>query len=314
MECIFCHKKNGRIFVPGTIEYTMKQFAAFILLLLLASSCKYLDFRLDDSVVAQVGKYRLYKTDVQNLIPAGTPAGDSIQMLRTYVDSWAIKYLLITKAEQELSKEQKDMEQEMEDYRNSLIAFRYEKLFIENRLDTVVTESESREYFMANSNNIRLTNSVVKGRVIKISSGSPNLERIRTMYQAASLEEIDELERVCYNSADRYNNFGNQWTDLGNVARELPLDLYSCEIELKNKNHLETRDSLYVYLAFFSEIIPPGGTPPYEFYLPRIKENIVGKRKQDLIKQLEKDLLRDALQNNTIKTNINDLSKNENQR
>lgn len=282
-----------------------------ILLLLLVSSCKFLEFRSGDDVVAQVGDRYLYKEDIRNLIPAGTPYGDSITMLRQYINSWALKYLIVEKAESQLLKEDKDVTIELEDYRNSLLAYRYEKLYIDQRLDTLVTNEEARNYYQANSSNISLNNSVVKARVIKISAKSPNLERIRSLYKAVSLEDIDELEKLCFNSADRYNNFNNQWADLSQVAREMPLDLYSCERELEYKQYIETKDSLYNYFAFFSERIKPDGTPPFEYYLPRIKEIIISKRKQSLISQLEKDLVREAHQKNKIKTNINDTPKNE---
>lgn len=283
-----------------------------VLLSITLQSCKYLEFRSRDNFVAQVGNQYLYEKDIQNLIPPGTSHNDSITMLRQYINSWALKHLLLSKAQEELSKTDKDVEKELEEYKNSLIAYRYEKQYIETRLDTLITEQEAREFYLNNSQNVELHNSVVKGRVIKISSDSPNLERIKNLYKASTLEEIDELEQLCYNSADKFTNFENSWVDLSTVARELPLDLYWCENEIKTANYIETKDSLYNYFAFFTEKFGPGETPPFEFYLPKIKEIIIGKRKQTLIKDLEKELINEALRNNTIKTNINDNSKNEN--
>ncbi len=275
-------------------------------LLFILVSCKNMEFKMDDDIVAQVGNRFLYKEEIRNLIPPGTPYKDSINMLRQYINSWALKYLIVEKAESQLTKEDKDVEQELEDYRNSLLAYRFEKLYIDKRLDTTVTEEVSRNYYINNASNISLNNSVVKARVIKISAKSPNLARVRNMYKAVELEEIDELEKLCYNSADRYNNFNNNWVDLAQVAREIPLDLFTCEREIKYKRHIEIGDSLYQYFAFFTEVITPDEIPPFEYYLPRIKEIIISKRKQNLILQLEKDLIREAQENNRIKTKINE--------
>ncbi len=284
----------------------MKHLITLALSLLALTSCKYLDFRSGDDVVAQVGDRKLYKSDIRSIIPPGTPYSDSILMLRQYVNSWAIKYLIVNKAETELSKQDKDVDKELEDYRNSLLAYRYERRYIDNRLDTLVSDEECRDYYSKNSANISVNNSVVKARVVKISSLSPNLERIKSMYRANNLEDIDEFERIVYNSADRYNNFGNNWVDLAQVARELPMDLYSCERELDFRPYIETKDSLFKYFAYITDRITPDRTPPFEYYRPRIKEIIISKRKQDLINQLEKDLVKEATQNNTLKTNIND--------
>ncbi|PKO97233.1 MAG: hypothetical protein CVU12_01740 [Bacteroidetes bacterium HGW-Bacteroidetes-7] len=288
----------------------MKLFAA-IALLLTVTSCNLLEFRSGDEVVARVGENYLYKEDIKNLIPHGTSYSDSIMMVRQYINSWALKYLLLSKAEAELSKTDKDVEGELQDYRNSLLVYRYEKQYIEKRLDTLVSDQEARTYYQENSGNITVNNSVVKARVIKISSTSPNLSRLRSMYRADALEDIDELERISYNSAERYNNFDNKWVDLSFVARELPLDLYRCEEMLKSASHIEAQDSLYSYFAYFPQRIAPNGNPPFDYYLPRIKEIIISRRKQELIAGLEKDLIKEALENNKIKLNINDNTRNE---
>lgn len=288
----------------------MKLFAA-IALLLTVTSCNLLESRSGDVVVARVGENYLYKEDINNLIPHGTSYSDSIMMVRQYINSWALKYLLLSKAEAELSKDDKDVEGELLDYKNSLLAYRYEKQYIEKRLDTLVSDQEARAYYQENSGNITINNSVVKARVIKISSTSPNLSRLKSMYRADALEDIDELERISYNSAERYNNFDNKWVDLSFVARELPLDLYRCEELLKSASNIEAQDSLYSYFAYFPQRIAPNGNPPFEYYLPRIKEIIISRRKQELIAGLEKDLIKEALENNKIKLNINDNTQNE---
>lgn len=261
---------------------------------------------MDDDIVAQVGNKFLYKEEIDNIIPPGTPRSDSINMLRQYINSWALKYLIVEKAESQLMKVDKDIEQEIEDYRNSLLAYRYEKLYIDQRLDTTVTEEDARNYYINNAPNITLNNSVIKGRVIKISPSSPNLARIKSLYKAIDLDDIDELEKLCHNSAERYNNFNNEWVDLAQVAREVPFDLYTCERVIKERSYIETEDSLFQYFAFFTEIVSPNETPPFEYYLPRIKEIIITKRKQNLIARLEGDLMQEAREKNRIKTKIND--------
>ena len=288
----------------------MRLFAA-IALLLTVSSCNLLEFRSGDEVVARVGEHYLYKEDIKNLIPLGTSYSDSIMMVRQYINSWALKYLLLSKAEAELLKNDKDVEGELRDYRTSLLVYRYEKQYIEKRLDTLVSDQEARAYYQENSETITVNNSVVKARIIKVSSSSPNLSRLKSMYRSDALEDIDELERISYNSAERYNNFDNKWVDLSFVARELPLDLYRCEEMLKSASHIEAQDSLYSYFAYFPQRIAPNGNPPFEYYLPRIKEIIISRRKQALIAGLEKDLIKEALENNKIKLNINDNTRNE---
>lgn len=272
-------------------------------------SCKYLDFSSDDAIVAEVGDKILYESEVKNLIPQGTTLEDSINMLEQYVNSWALKHLLLNKAESELSKSEKDVEQELEDYRSSLLVYKYEKIYLEERLDTVITDDECMDYYKNYSSNFTLNNSVVKARVVKVSDRSPNLEAIRMMYKTTSLEEIDEFEKLCYNSADRYNNFNNNWVDISAIAREIPYDVQMCEREAWSKSYIETKDSLYYYFVYFLDKIAPDSTAPFEFYQTKIKEIILSKRKQELVANLEKNLIQEALEKNLLKTNFNNKDK-----
>ena len=267
-------------------------------------SCRYLNFS-SDKVVAEVGNQILYESDIRELIPEGTPPQDSIRMLEQYVNTWAIKHLLLKKAESELSKSEKDVHQELEDYRSSLLVYRYENIYIESHLDTTITDEECKEYYMQHAQNFTSSSTVVKGRVIKISKNSPNLSSIKNIYKANGIEEIDELERLCYSSADKYDNFNNNWVDISTIASEIPYDIQSCERDALNKSYIETSDSLYNYFVYFLDKVTPGKIPPFEFYQPRIKEIILSKRKQTLTDSLEKSLVEKALENNTLKTNIN---------
>ena len=283
----------------------MKKAALAILVLLAATSCKYLGFRSGDRVVAEVGGKKLYESEIKSLIPPGKSPQDSIMMLQQYINNWALKHLLLEKAENELSKTDKDVEQELEDYRTSLLMYRFEKMFIDQRLDTLITEQECRDYYEKNSPNFVLDNSVVKARFAKISNNSPNLEKLRRGYKASSIEDIDEFERLCYSSADKYNNFGNEWTDIAMIAREVPYDVQTLEREIRSSSAVEVKDSLYTYLVYFHEKILPDQIAPFEYYLPGIKQIILSKRKQELISTLEQNLIREALDNNHLKTNIN---------
>ncbi|PKP42330.1 MAG: hypothetical protein CVT93_04725 [Bacteroidetes bacterium HGW-Bacteroidetes-10] len=283
----------------------MKKAVLAILILLAATSCKYLEFRSGDKVVAEVGGNKLYESEIKSLIPPGKSSQDSIMMLKQYINNWALKHLLIEKAENELSSTDKDVEQELEDYRSSLLMYRFEKMFIDQRLDTLITEQECRDYYEKNSPNFVLDNSVVKARFAKISNNSPNLEKLKRGYKASSIEEIDEFERLCYSSADKYNNFGNQWIDISMIAKEVPYDVLTLEREIKITSAVEVKDSLYTYLVFFHEKILPDQIAPFEYYLPGIKQIILSKRKQELIATLEQNLIREALEKNHLKTNIN---------
>jgi hypothetical protein len=93
----------------------MIRFLLAILLLSL-SSCQLFNQEQKPESVARVGKSYLYKSDLLNLVPAGTSKQDSILMVQSYIDRWATQKLLIEAAERNLS------ESKQKEY-NALITF-----------------------------------------------------------------------------------------------------------------------------------------------------------------------------------------------
>jgi hypothetical protein len=74
----------------------------------------------DSKVIARVFDKYLYLSDVSNIVPKGTSKNDSIVILRNFVNSWVQQQVILKKANDNLEEEQKDVDQKLEEYRNSL--------------------------------------------------------------------------------------------------------------------------------------------------------------------------------------------------
>ncbi|NQU85218.1 MAG: peptidyl-prolyl cis-trans isomerase, partial [Mariniphaga sp.] len=81
-------------------------------LLLVAMSCS--DSANDsDKPVAKVGDKYLYLSEVYDFVPNKIGVSDSTLMAEDYIKKWIQKELLIKKAEENLSHEQKDVSKEL---------------------------------------------------------------------------------------------------------------------------------------------------------------------------------------------------------
>ena len=117
------------------------------------------------TVVAEVGEKKLYLSDIHSVMPAGMDIEDSTVMADDYIRKWVKKELLIQKAEENLSPEQKNLNREIQDYRNSLIIYKYKNELIKQRMDTVVTDSQIEEYYENHQDNFNLGQNIVKGNL-----------------------------------------------------------------------------------------------------------------------------------------------------
>jgi DNA repair protein RadC len=87
----------------------------------------------DGEAVAQVGDSRLSKEELLAFIPSGITPEDSLRLAEQYINSWATDQVYLQIAEQQLSKEELDVTKELEEYRRSLIKYRYEQRYINER-------------------------------------------------------------------------------------------------------------------------------------------------------------------------------------
>ena len=88
---------------------------------------------------------------MQDILYDGISVNDSIVRTKAFIDNWIRRQLLIHQAENNLDKSELDCLKEIEDYRNSLIIYKYESLLISQNLDTVVSDEEIEKYINDNA-------------------------------------------------------------------------------------------------------------------------------------------------------------------
>ncbi|MBR5562697.1 MAG: hypothetical protein IKW11_00525 [Bacteroidales bacterium] len=285
----------------------MKRFikisVAIWIVLTMFTSCRAISRLLHgDEVVAQVYDATLFRSDLDKVIPAGLPEEDSVRLANQYINSWALEHVFIGVAEEQLSKAEKDVMQELEAYRRSLLKYRYEQLYVNERLDTAVSENMVQKYYEDNSEMFVLKRPVVKARFLSISSQSPMLEQIRKKMSSSELADMVEVDSLAYSSALKYMTWEGKWIDINNLSLEFGLDNATL-LSKKKGNWIEVSDSVgLTNLAYISAFKDKGEMAPLEYSTPSIKDKIVSVRKQELVNSLEQNLLEDARENGKFKT------------
>lgn len=278
-------------------DMSFKNIVPFCLCFLLLSGCDFISSILhDDSVVARVGEHKLYKSKVEKLIPAGLSEQDSLQMALQYVNSWAADHVFLDIAEQQLSDEEQDVSEEMESYRRSLLKYRYEQLYVAQRLSQLVSEEELQAYYDENLSNFVLDLPIAKFRILRISTESPHKEELKSLLIADDPASLMALDSLSYVLADKYIDRSEQWMNVVDIGRQIGVD-YGTILSKMNRNYAEIDDgSGRLYMIYFVDYMRSGVQAPFEFCMESIKETLISKRKRQLILDLEQDLLEQARQ------------------
>ena len=112
----------------------MNKFVVGLVCCLAMMSCQNVNNGNDDKVIATVYDKILYQSDLQDIMYEGISFNDSLVRTKAFIDNWIRRQLLIHQAENSFSEDELDFSRQIEDYRNSLIIYKYESLLIEQNL------------------------------------------------------------------------------------------------------------------------------------------------------------------------------------
>ncbi|MBR0287326.1 MAG: hypothetical protein IJQ96_09960 [Bacteroidales bacterium] len=283
----------------------------YVLALLAAFSCKTVTHLQEGAVelfrgevVAKVGDHRLHRSELESYIPAGVSAEDSAALARQYILTWAEDLLLMDMAESQLSSQEKNVNAELEEYRKSLIKYRYEQLYIQQRLDTLVTDEEIAGYYQANQDRFRLERPILKSRYLIIPADARSLKLLKAKMSSDDEMEVMETDSLAASVAIKYVDASEVWMDALVVAREAGVDYRALQAGFKapgfNKEpFVEVPDeSGNLHVIYVVEQVADGKIAPQEYCEERIRDLILSARKHSLETGLTESLLEDARKNN----------------
>lgn len=283
----------------------MRKLPYIGILLVAVCSCKVVNTLTDTAnelfrgeVVARAGDHVLHLSELEQYIPQGVSSEDSTKLARQYIDAWAQDLLLLDMAEEQLSPSEKDVTNELEDYRRTLLKYRYEQLYINQRLDTLITTEEVNAFYKENSALFRLERPIVKARYLLIPADAKSIKNLRRLMSSEDETEVMEAASLASTSAIKYVDQADTWMDALSLAREMGMDYQKLLSGIRNQFMEYTDENGILHLAYLTEQVPEGKTAPLEYCEDRIRELILSGRKHTLEESLEQDVLEDARKNN----------------
>ncbi|MBU8891799.1 MAG: peptidyl-prolyl cis-trans isomerase [Bacteroidales bacterium] len=268
----------------------------FVLILLI--SCNNTTTENSEITLAKVHDKYLYESDIKSLFTNNVSKDDSVTIARNYINDWIKKQLMLQKAEINLTEESKDIEKQIEDYRSSLLIFKYKQELIKQKMDTIVTDEEIENYYKEYSANFVLNHNIVKALYLQISKEAPEIDKIKRWYKSSDSEDLSRLEDYCYQYATKFDDFDNAWIPFNNLLIEIPVNIDDQERYLRYNKYIEPEDDLFYYFVKINEYSLKSTVQPLEYARLKIKSIILNKRKFTFIDELENTIYNDALNHN----------------
>ncbi len=252
--------------------------------------------------VARAGDVILYYDQIPPLIQKGMERSDSIAAVQSYINRWARRELLRRKAEANLASDTKnEIDSQLAESRTNLFIYEYQQKMILEKMDTLITEDEIRNYYATNESSFILTSNIVKARIIKLPATVNDPDRIRALARADSQADNQELEKICYQYAEKYDDFGEKWIPMSRLMLEIPQDIGMQEDFLRRNTFYETSDPTSIYLLTIRDYRLRSSVAPYEYVKADIKKTIWNNRRMEFLRSLENGIYNEALKDNSFK-------------
>ena len=273
-----------------------KIFLAIISLINLGS-CDYINQDNLDIPVARVNDSYLYQKDIKNLIFENTSKDDSTLIVTNFINRWATKQLLIDQSIINLTQEKQDAYNNLvNQYKTDLYIEAYKSSIVAKRLDSIITFEELEKFYNKNKENFKLNDDLLKIRYIHIDENFSNTKELVEKFKRFDSIDKNELTNLSI-KFKAFNLNDSIWIKNDLLIGVLPVLKQNNIQVLKKTNFTQLQDSLGVYLVKIEAVLKTNDIAPLSYVKPTIEQIVINKRKQEILKKIEKEITIDAIKN-----------------
>ncbi|MFV9551495.1 peptidyl-prolyl cis-trans isomerase [Algibacter sp. PT7-4] len=271
----------------------------YILLLFVSLySCDLLKKTDEQEAIARVNDNYLYQDDIEGLVSEGASKEDSTLLIQNFIKRWATQQLLVDGAKLNLSEQkQQAFNRLVDQYKNDLYSKAYTEALVKRSIDTVVSIDEAQLYYNNNKEVFKLNEELIKFRYIHVNENIIDFDNIKKRFIRYNTEDKITLDSISIQFKS-YSLNDSIWIKLSQVVKKIPaVNSENRDQLLKKSNFVQLKDSLGVYLMQINDVLVRNDTAPLEYVKPTINQIVINKRKLEFIRELEKDITKDAIKN-----------------
>ncbi len=250
----------------------------------------------DDKALATAYGEQLLRSDLRRMVPPDATPEDSAALAQRVIDNWLRSRVLLHKAEENLTEEQKDVDRQLREYRESLITYAYEQALVRQKLDTSVTEEDINAYYQQNIKNFELRDDLVRVRWFKLrEKDRREVRKVEELWRASGEEDRHKLEVLIAQRGSTINDTHEDWMPFNELQQLVPLRVENPTDWIPRQSKVMADDSVNTYFVEFIDHRLKNSTTPIELARDGIRAILINQRKLQLIERMREDLYQDAL-------------------
>lgn len=253
----------------------------------------------EDRLLAKVHNKTLHLSDMEGMFPEGTSGKDSAIIIQIHASRWMREALLLHEAEQNIPSDL-NIDKLVRDYRASLIRHNYEKILVQELLDSTVTEEQLATFYERNKQQYQLETPIARCYFIKVPVPVPEARQLRQLWNNKE-DNLEELVNYCTEHAEAYLLTDSTWYRVEDIAQEMPRGTVTVG-NISAKQDFSQRDGEYQYYFKVFEVKNRKDIAPLSYIKGQARKFILRNRKEELLKDKIEAMYQRELRRNNIKT------------
>lgn len=253
----------------------------------------------EKEALARVGESYLYNEDLRPFMTDGMSKSDSASFVTNYINNWASKQLLLSKAKINLpEKELNEFDNLVSEYRTDLYTRAYKEALVSQGTDSIISKNQLEEFYEKEKENFRLKERIAQLRFIELPKNF--LDKGEVISRLQSFEEMDVAYLDSIGVQFKKLHFNDSlWVKSSRIFEEIPpITPENQDRYLKKSQFFELEDDSGVYLVKIVDVKDLNEIAPLAFVTPTIKQVLLSRRKINYLRKLETEIIDEAIKDN----------------
>lgn len=250
----------------------------------------------NDTLIAKYNNEELYLSNLEGFFPEESTHSDSSNILNTFIDNWVREKILLAEAEKFIA-DDIDIDQLVQDYKESLLIHNYESQLVEERLDTLISEEEKISFYDINRGNFLLSEKILDVMYAIIPADNPEISAFKKNWIK---KERDSARQYCekYGLVNAF--YEPNWITFANFEKILPDGLFS-DSQLKSGKSMDKVKDGNQYFVKVNDIKDKNDEAPLAYIEDKIEKVLLYNRKVGLLSEIKEKLYERELEFKRIK-------------
>ena len=250
--------------------------------------------------IARLNQDYLFEDEISVIIDDQEEKLDSIIKVNEFINQWAINKILRSGARLNLSENKLlEINSMVYDYETELLSNSYLEALVNSTISLEVDSLKLDSLYKKNYEIFKLNEDLIQYVFIYLPNTNPDISQIRGKLRRYNQDDRALLDSISYQFI-KHSFADSVWHRRNDLYKTLSIMNNYRYKSLKKYKFFQFKDSLGLYLIKITSLLNKGEYAPIEFVSPTLEYMILNKRKVNLVDEIKKEILENAIETNKL--------------